>query len=54
MCNHLIITNQKSGIALIAYFSKATIDTEKNYHSFELEILAIVKAIERLRIFTGD
>jgi len=40
-------------MAPIAYFSKAITDTEKNYYS-ELEILVIVKAIERLRIFTGN
>lgn len=35
----------------IAYFSKATIDVEKRYHSFELETLAIVKAIERFHVY---
>jgi len=41
-------------MALIPYFSKAITDTKKNYYSFELEILAIVKAIERLCVFTED
>ncbi|XP_011699701.1 PREDICTED: uncharacterized protein K02A2.6-like, partial [Wasmannia auropunctata] len=35
--------------APIAYFSKATIDAEKNYHSFELETLAIVKAENNIK-----
>lgn len=35
----------------IAYFSKATIDAEKNYHSFELETLAIVRAVERFHVY---
>ncbi|XP_011701332.1 PREDICTED: uncharacterized protein K02A2.6-like [Wasmannia auropunctata] len=35
----------------IAYFSKATTEVESKYHSFELETLAIVKAIERFHIY---
>jgi len=35
----------------IAYFSKATNNAEKRYHSFELEMLAVVKAVERFHIY---
>lgn len=33
-----------------AYFNQATNDAESRYHSFELEMLAVVKAIERFHI----
>jgi hypothetical protein len=35
----------------IAFFSKQTTSPEKNYHSFELELLAIVKTLEKFRIY---
>lgn len=35
----------------VAYFSKSTNEAEKNYYSFELETLAIVKAIERFHVY---
>jgi len=35
----------------IAYYSQATNLAENKYHSFELEMLAIVKAIERFHIY---
>lgn len=38
-------------MAPIAYFSKATSSAERNYHSFELETLAIVKAVERFHVY---
>jgi len=38
-------------MAPIAFFSQATSATEKNYHSYELETLAIVKAIERFHMY---
>jgi len=37
--------------APIAYFSQTTNKAEINYHSFELEMLAIVRAIERFHIY---
>jgi hypothetical protein len=37
--------------APIAYYSQATNKAEANYHSFELEMLAIVRAIERFHIY---
>jgi len=38
-------------MAPIAYFSRATTDAEKNYHNYELETLAIVKAVERFHVY---
>lgn len=38
-------------MAPIGYFSKATTDVEKNYHSYELETLAIVRAVERFHVY---
>lgn len=35
----------------IAFFSKQTTGPEKNYHSFELELLAIVKTLEKFRFY---
>lgn len=35
----------------IAYFSQATNQAERNYHSFELEMFAIVRSIERFHIY---
>jgi len=48
----ILLQRQKFGcVAPIAYYSKATSDVEKKYHSFELETLAIVKAIERFHVY---
>lgn len=47
----ILVQKQSDGhYGPIAYFSKATTDCGKNYHSFELETLAIVKAIERFHV----
>jgi len=35
----------------VFYFSKRTTSTEKNYHSFELECLAVVYAIKRFHVY---
>jgi len=37
--------------APIAYFSQATNCAEKRYHSFELEMLAMVRAVERFHLY---
>lgn len=48
----ILLQKQESGnMGPIAYFSKATNDTEKKYHSFELETLAIAKALERFHVY---
>ena len=35
----------------VYYFSRKTTSTESRYHSYELELLAIVKALEKFRIY---
>lgn len=48
----ILLQKQSNGhFGPIAYYSKATNDSEKNYHSFELETLAIVKAVERFHVY---
>lgn len=34
---------------VVAYFSRRTTDTESRYHSYELETLAVVRAVENFR-----
>jgi len=47
----ILIQKQIDGhYAPIAYFSRVTTDCEKNYYSFELETLVIVKAVESFHI----
>lgn len=48
----ILFQKQANGyLAPIGYFSKATTDVERNYHSYELETLAIVRAIERFHVY---
>jgi len=47
----LLQKQQNHAFAPVAYYSQATNQAEHNYHSFELEMLAIVKAIERFHIY---
>lgn len=35
----------------VYYTSRKTNDAEKNYHSYELEMLAVIRALERLRVY---
>ena len=35
----------------VCYFSRRTTDVESRYHSFELELLAVVNAIKRFRVY---
>lgn len=35
----------------IAYYSQSTNEAEKKYHSFELEMLAMVRAVERFHLY---
>lgn len=35
----------------VSYFSRKTNDIEKNYHSYELETLAVVESVERFRVY---
>jgi len=48
----ILLQKQSGGVwAPIAYFSQSTNRAERNYHSFELEMLAIVRAVERFRLY---
>jgi len=48
----ILLQKQKSGcLAPVAYFSRATSDVKKMYHSFELVTLAIERAIERFHVY---
>lgn len=51
----VMLQKQKiGGLASVAYYSKATNQAEKRYHSYELEMLAIVRAIERFHVYLYD
>lgn len=48
----ILLQKQTTGEwAPVAYYSQATNKAEANYHSFELEMLAVTKAIERFHIY---
>lgn len=48
----ILLQKQKSGQwTPVAYYSQATNQAETKYHSFELEMLAIVKTIERFHVY---
>ncbi|XP_036325107.1 uncharacterized protein K02A2.6-like [Rhagoletis pomonella] len=38
----------------VIYYSRATTDAEKKYHSYELETLAVVESVERFRYYIYD
>jgi len=47
----ILLQKQQSGIwAVVAYYSQAN-KAETRYHSFELEMLAIVRAVERFHLY---
>jgi len=48
----ILLQKQNSGQwSPIAYYSQATNQSESRYHSFELEMLAVIKTIERFHIY---
>ncbi|KMQ86352.1 retrovirus-like pol polyprotein, partial [Lasius niger] len=48
----ILLQKQEDGQwAPVAYYSQVTNRSESNYHSFELEMLAVVKAIEHFHIY---
>lgn len=48
----ILLQKQKNGAwSPVAYFSQTTNQAESRYHSFELEMLAVVRAIERFHIY---
>lgn len=47
----LLQKQESKSWAPVAYFSQTTNEAESRYHSYELEMLAIVKSVERFRIY---
>lgn len=47
----LLQKQQSNSWAPIAYFSQGTNAAETKYHSYELEMLAIVRAVERFHLY---
>ncbi|CAK1585312.1 unnamed protein product [Parnassius mnemosyne] len=47
----VLIQRKDKNPLVVAYFSMRTSDTESKYHSYELETLAVVKAIKHFRHF---
>lgn len=48
----ILLQKQKNNLwAPIAFFSQSTNESEKKYHSFELEMLVIVRAVERFHLY---
>jgi len=48
----ILLQKQQSGVwAVVAYYSQATNQAKTRYHSFELEMLAIVRAVERFHLY---
>lgn len=47
----ILLQQANNVFAPVAYYSQTTNDAESHYHSFELEMLAVVKAIERFHIY---
>ncbi|XP_043068710.2 uncharacterized protein [Drosophila bipectinata] len=47
----VLMQNEAGQLKPIAYFSRATSKSEKNYHSYELEALAVVESLERFKYY---
>ncbi|XP_025160298.1 uncharacterized protein LOC112589822 [Harpegnathos saltator] len=48
----ILLQRRKDGVwAPIAFYSKTTNQAEAKYHSFELEMLAVVRAVERFHVY---
>lgn len=46
------LLQKETGIALpIAYYSRRTPECESSYHSYDIETLAIVEAVEHFRVY---
>lgn len=50
-CRQRMQRQNNSAWAPVAYFSQNTNSAEQKYHSFALEMLAIVRAIERFHVY---
>lgn len=46
-----ILFQKQKKMENVSYFSKSTNKAEKQYHSFELEMLAVVRAVERYHVY---
>jgi len=48
----VLLQKQTTGLwSVIAYFSQTTNSAESKYHSYELEMLAIVRAVQRFHLY---
>lgn len=47
----LIQVNEKHEAQPVMYFSRATTDPESRYHSYELEVLAVVESLKKFRYY---
>lgn len=48
----ILLQKQVDGLwAPVSYYSQSTNKAEKNYHSFELEMLAILRSIQRFHVY---
>lgn len=47
----VLLQMEDENLQPIAYFSRATSKTEKNFHSYELEALAVVESLERFKYY---
>ena len=50
----MLLQAQKGKQRVIAYFSRKTNEHKNNYHSYELETLAVVEAVEYFRYYLAD
>jgi len=46
-----LLQREENQLKPIAYYSRATSKPEKNYHSYELEALAVVESLERFKYY---
>jgi hypothetical protein len=47
----VLLQREEDQLKPIAYYSRATSKPEKNYHSYELEALAVVESLERFKYY---
>ena len=47
----LIQLDEKGDKRAVAYYSRATTQTEQKVHSYELEALAVVESLERFKYY---
>ncbi|XP_053699165.1 uncharacterized protein LOC128746141 [Sabethes cyaneus] len=47
----VLLINQEGGWKPLGYFSRKTSSSESKYHSYDLEVLAVVASVERFRLY---